>query len=116
MLTLRERGFVEAARVAGSSDLRIIRVHIAPNIMPLSLLYGSIAIGWAILTEASISFLGFGPSDSISWGAMLQDAYASQALSRGSYNWFVPPACASFSSSSLASSSAAATRRSCSPS
>ncbi|MHB2168577.1 ABC transporter permease [Alsobacter sp. R-9] len=91
VLTLRERGFVEAARVAGSSDLRIIRVHIAPNIMPLSLLYGSIAIGWAILTEASVSFLGFGPSDSISWGAMLQDAYASQALSRGSYNWFVPP-------------------------
>lgn len=91
VLTLRERGFVEAARVAGSSDLRIIRVHIAPNIMPLSLLYGSIAIGWAILTEASISFLGFGPSDSISWGGMLQDAYASQALSRGSYFWFIPP-------------------------
>ena len=62
-----------------------------PNIMPLSLLYGSIAIGWAILTEASISFLGFGPSDSISWGGMLQDAYASQALSRGSYYWFIPP-------------------------
>ncbi len=91
VLTLRERGFVEAARVAGSSDLRIIRVHIAPNIMPLSLLYGSIAVGWAILTEASVSFLGFGPSDSVSWGAMLQDAYASQALSRGSYYWFVPP-------------------------
>ena len=91
VLTLRERGFVEAARVAGSSDWRIIRVHIAPNILPLSLLYGSIAIGWAILTEASVSFLGFGPSGSVSWGGMLQDAYASQALSRGSYNWFIPP-------------------------
>jgi peptide/nickel transport system permease protein len=91
VLTLRERGFVEAARVAGSTDWRIIRVHIAPNILPLSLLYGSIAIGWAILTEASVSFLGFGPSGSVSWGGMLQDAYASQALSRGSYNWFIPP-------------------------
>jgi len=91
VLTLRERGFVEAARVSGASYWRIIRVHIAPNILPLSLLYGSIAIGWAILTEASVSFLGFGPSGSVSWGAMLQDAYASQALSRGSYNWFVPP-------------------------
>ena len=77
--------------MSGASDWRIIRVHIAPNILPLSLLYGSIAIGWAILTEASVSFLGFGPSGSVSWGAMLQDAYASQALSRGSYNWFVPP-------------------------
>ena len=56
-----------------------------------SFLYGSIAVGWAILTEASVSFLGFGASDGISWGCMLQDAYANQALSRGAYYWFVPP-------------------------
>jgi peptide/nickel transport system permease protein len=73
-LTLRNRVYVEA-----------------PNVLPLSFLYGSIAIGWAILTEASISFLGFGDPDSISWGYMLQDAFASQALSKGSYYWFVPP-------------------------
>jgi peptide/nickel transport system permease protein len=66
-------------------------MHIAPNILPLSFLYGSIAIGWAILTEASISFLGFGPSDVISWGYMLQDAYSSQALSLKAYIWFIPP-------------------------
>jgi peptide/nickel transport system permease protein len=91
VLTVRERAFVEAARVTGASDWRIMFVHVAPNILPLSLLYGSIAVGWAILTEASIAFLGFGPSDRVSWGYMLQDAYASQALSRGDYNWFVPP-------------------------
>ena len=66
-------------------------VHVAPNIIPLSFLYGSIAVGWAILTQSSISFLGFGDSDVISWGTMLQDAYASQALDRGQYAWFVPP-------------------------
>jgi peptide/nickel transport system permease protein len=91
VLTLRTRAYVDAARVAGSSDLKIIRRHIAPNILPLSFLYGSIAIGWAILTEASISFLGFGDPQTISWGGMLQDAFASQALSRGAYYWFVPP-------------------------
>jgi peptide/nickel transport system permease protein len=91
VLTVRERAFVEAARVSGASHWRILTVHVGPNILPLSFLYGSIAIGWAILTEASVSFLGFGPSDSVSWGSMLQDAYGSQALSRGSYNWFVPP-------------------------
>jgi peptide/nickel transport system permease protein len=91
VLTLRSRGYVEAARVSGSSDFKIITRHIAPNIVPLSLLYGSIAIGWAILTEASISFLGFGDPDSISWGFMLQDAFASQALSRQAYHWFIPP-------------------------
>src|SRR5215468_2466290 len=91
VLTVRERAFVEAARVTGASNARILFVHVAPNILPLSFLYGSIAVGWAILTKASIAFLGFGPSDRISWGYMLQDAYASQALSRGDYNWFVPP-------------------------
>ncbi len=91
VLTLRERTFVEAAMVTGSSPARILFVHVAPNIMPLSFVYGSIAIGWAILTEASISFLGFGATDTVSWGFMLQDAYVSQALSRGWYHWFVPP-------------------------
>jgi len=91
VLSLRERAFVEAARVTGANTPRILFVHIAPNIMPLALLYGSIAVGWAILTEAAISFLGFGPSDTVTWGYMLQDAYASQALSRGSFYWFVPP-------------------------
>jgi peptide/nickel transport system permease protein len=91
VLTLRSRGYVDAARVSGSSDFKIILRHIAPNILPLSFLYGSIAIGWAILTEASISFLGFGDPQSISWGYMLQDAFASQALAKQAYYWFVPP-------------------------
>jgi peptide/nickel transport system permease protein len=91
VLTLRARAYVEAARVAGSSDLKIVFTHIAPNVLPLGFLYGSIAIGWAILTEAAISFLGFGDPDAISWGYMLQEAYASQALSLGAWHWFVPP-------------------------
>jgi len=91
VLTLRERAYVEAARVTGASRWRILFVHIAPNIMPLSFVYAAIAIGWAIITEASVSFLGFGDSTSVSWGMMLQDAFTSQALSRGQYAWFVPP-------------------------
>lgn len=91
VLVVRERGFVESARVAGASNFRIIFRHITPNILPLALLYGSLAMGWAILTEAAISFLGFGDPSSVSWGFMLNDAFVSQALSRGSYSWFVPP-------------------------
>ena len=83
--------YVEAARVTGSGHARILFTHIAPNVLPLSFLFASIAIGWAILIEASVSFLGFGDPDAVSWGFMLQDAYASQALSRQMYNWFVPP-------------------------
>jgi peptide/nickel transport system permease protein len=91
VLSLRERAYIEAARTAGSGHWRILFQHIAPNILPLALLFGSIAIGWAILTEASVSFLGFADPDTTTWGFMLQDAYVSQALSRGLYNWFVPP-------------------------
>jgi peptide/nickel transport system permease protein len=91
VLSLRERAYIEAARTAGSGHWRILFHHIAPNILPLALLFGSIAVGWAILTEASVSFLGFADPDTTTWGFMLQDAYVSQALSRGLYNWFVPP-------------------------
>ena len=91
VLSLRERAWVEAARVTGCSSTRIMFVHVLPQVLPLAALYGSVAIGWAILAEAAASFLGFGDPDSISWGVMLQDAYANQALGRGAWNWFTPP-------------------------
>ena len=91
VLTVRERAFVQAARVSGAGAWRTIFVYVAPNILALSFLYGTLAIGWAILTEASVSFLGFGDPTVVSWGFMLQDAYVSQALARGAYYWFVPP-------------------------
>lgn len=91
VLSLRERAFVEAARVSGASDWRILFLYVAPNVLPISFLYGSLAMGWAILTEASVSFLGFGDPRVVSWGYMLQDAYLSQAMSRGAYHWIVPP-------------------------
>lgn len=91
VLTVRERAYVQAARVSGAGAWRTIFVYVAPNILSLSLLYGTLAVGWAILTEASVSFLGFGDPAVVSWGFMLQDAYVSQALARGAYYWFVPP-------------------------
>ena len=91
VLVIREQAFVSAAKISGASNLRIIFMYITPSILPLSFLYGSLAIGWAILTEASVSFLGFGDPDVVSWGFMLQDAFASQALSRGAFYWFLPP-------------------------
>ncbi len=91
VLIVREKAFVSAARISGASNWRIIFLYIAPSILPLSFLYGSLAIGWAILTEASVSFLGFGDPQAISWGFMLQDAFVSQAMSRGAWYWILPP-------------------------
>ena len=91
VLVIKEQAFVSAAKVSGASELRIIFVYIAPSILPLSFLYGTLAIAWAILTEASVSFLGFSDPETISWGYMLQDAFNSLALSREAFYWIVPP-------------------------
>jgi len=90
-LSLREREFIEVARSSGASHMRLIFIHLAPNIYPISLLYGVFAVGWAIITEAGLSFLGFGDAKSMSWGKMLQEAYAAQALSQGAWWWIIPP-------------------------
>ena len=94
VLSLRERAWVDAARITGCSSGRIMFVHVLPQVLPLAALYGSVAIGWAILAEAAASFLGFGDPTVISWGVMLQNAYANQAMSLGAWNWFVPPGAA----------------------
>ena len=65
VLSLRERAYVEAARVTGASQWRIMFVHVRPTSCRLSFVYAAIAIGWAILTEASVSFLGFGDPDQL---------------------------------------------------
>lgn len=90
VLSLRERPFVRAARVAGASDLRIMYVHIFPNILPMVLLYVAIGISYAVLAEASLSFLGFGDPQMISWGSMLYDAYVTGSISRAWW-WTIPP-------------------------
>lgn len=57
VLSLEERAFVRAARVAGASDLRIMYVHMLPNIRPMVLLHVAMGVSCAVLAEASLSFL-----------------------------------------------------------
>lgn len=72
VLSLRERDFVLAARVIGCSDLRIITRHIMPNAIGPVLVYATLGIAGAILTESSLSFLGIGVRPPTpSWGNIL---------------------------------------------
>ncbi len=80
VLSLRERPFVAAARAMGASSTRIIYRHIAPNVLPLSFLYTLIIAGDAVLVEASLSFLGLGDPNTISWGQMLFYCFSSQRM------------------------------------
>jgi peptide/nickel transport system permease protein len=72
VLSQREREYVEAARASGISDLKIIFVHIFPNCLGPILVQATLAIAGAIISEASLSYLGLGTQPPTpSWGAML---------------------------------------------
>lgn len=72
VLSVREHQYVEAARVLGCADGRIMLHHILPNVVAPILILASIYIGNAIIVEASLSFLGLGtPPPTPSWGNML---------------------------------------------
>jgi len=90
-LSLRERQFVTRVRSLGASDLRILRVHILPNVMPLIFANTVLVIGGAILAEATLAFLGLGDPVQVSWGTMLHFAFGSGAIGRGAWWFFVPP-------------------------
>ena len=91
VLTLKQKPYIKSVRASGASDFRIIVRHIVPNVLPLTFLYGSFAIGWAILTEANISFLGFGDPNTLTWGKILLIARQNQALLLDAWWWFFPP-------------------------
>jgi len=82
VLTEREREYVDAARAMGAADRRIIWRHLLPNSLAPIVVQGSLAVASAIITEATLSFLGLGTQPPTpSWGSMLNAAqqYLSQA-------------------------------------
>jgi peptide/nickel transport system permease protein len=72
VLTIKKRGFVQAAIGLGASDIRTLFDHVIPNSAGPILANLSITMAWAILTEASLSFLGLGDQNVVSWGQMIQ--------------------------------------------
>jgi peptide/nickel transport system permease protein len=75
VLSLREKEFIEAARMTGSSDWRIIRSHILPHLVAPITVYSTLSVASFILAEAGLSFLGVGiKQPTASWGNLLQEA------------------------------------------
>jgi peptide/nickel transport system permease protein len=70
----REAGFVQAARLSGNSEMRILLVHILPNIMPIMIVQMSLTMGYAILNAAGLSFIGLGVRPPTpEWGIMVAE-------------------------------------------
>jgi peptide/nickel transport system permease protein len=92
VLSVKQRQFVEASRALGANSSHVIRRHIFPNV--LGLIYANLAltVPAAILTEAALTFLGFGNPNLISWGEMLSLAQAGLSANLGFvWWWFIPP-------------------------
>jgi peptide/nickel transport system permease protein len=90
-MSVRQRDYVAAARTGGERHWRIIGVEIMPNLLPVIASQFIFAVIFAILAEASLSFLGLGGINALTWGTMLFFAQNAQALSLGAWWWFVPP-------------------------
>jgi peptide/nickel transport system permease protein len=82
VLSLRSRDYVDAARVLGASNSAIITRHVFPNVVSLVIVWSSLALPGLIITEATLSYLGFGVKiPTPSWGNMLDEAYQFITLS-----------------------------------
>ncbi|HET8990609.1 MAG TPA: ABC transporter permease [Acidimicrobiales bacterium] len=88
VLSLRERPLVQRVRSLGAGDLRIMRVHILPNVAPLIFANLALVLSGAILAQAALAFLGLGDPVQVSWGTTLHNAFDSGAMSSGAW-WYV---------------------------
>ena len=76
VLSVKQTDYIMAARVVGCSDLRIIMLHVFPNCLPPIIVLVTLNLGFAILAEAGLSFLGLGIAPpAAAWGAMVNDGY-----------------------------------------
>lgn len=89
-LSLRERAFVDRARVIGASSAHIMRRHILPNVMNLIIANAVLTFAGAILTETSLSFIGLGDPFQPSWGQLLDASQDAGATTLGAWWLFAP--------------------------
>jgi peptide/nickel transport system permease protein len=90
-LAVEARPYLERARALGAGHWHQMSRHVLPNVMPLVLASTTLEVASAILAEATLSFLGLGDPSRISWGTMLSRAYASGAVTAGSWWYLLPP-------------------------
>jgi len=91
VLSLREMTFIVSAKAVGASRSHIILKHIMPNVLPLAFAAMVLNVPSAIITEATLSFIGFSDPVLPTWGKMLHDAFYFGAFKRLAWWWIVPP-------------------------
>lgn len=91
VIEVKQQPFVSIEETLGQKKHVIVFRHILPNIMDIVLMRATLAVSTAMLTEASLSFLGLGVYNQKSWGAILYYAFNKNGVVAGYYWWYVPP-------------------------
>ena len=89
-LSLKERSYIESARVAGASDTRIVFRHIFPNVVPLAFVYLAQDAAVAIIAQASLAYLGLADFTTNSWGLMIESVKSQGFIFTAPW-WLLPP-------------------------
>jgi len=90
-ITLRERPFVQAARISGESRWHIVLTHIVPNMLGIIVSNFFGAALFAVLAEAGLEFIGLGNINDVTWGTMLYWAQEGNAILLGEWVWLLVP-------------------------
>jgi peptide/nickel transport system permease protein len=90
-LQIKNLQYVEASKLMGERDIKIILRHILPQLLPLTFASIALAVPAAILAEATLSFIGLGDPSIPTWGSILHDANTASAAARGLWWWILPP-------------------------
>jgi peptide/nickel transport system permease protein len=89
--SLRSRDFVDLARLSGAGGVRVVLREIVPNMSSYLFMTFILLFGGAVMTAATLDFIGLGPTEGISLGLMMNNAVLWSALPLGMWWWFVPP-------------------------
>ena len=90
-LSVKERSYVERARALGAGHWHLMTRHMLPNVFPILFANTVLMVALAILSETTLSILGLGPTNAISWGRIIDESFSAGAFSAGWWWWLVPP-------------------------
>ena len=90
-LQIKEQTYIEAAKALGAGTGRIVFKHMLPQLLPYAFAVIALGVPVAVISEASLSFLGLGDPTAVTWGQILHDAEVQSAATKGYWWWVLPP-------------------------
>ena len=90
-LSVKERPYIERSRALGAGHWHLVTRHVLPNVFPVLFANAVLMVALAILSETTLSILGLGDPNAISWGRIIEESFTAGALSAGWWWWLIPP-------------------------